>query len=85
MEYNPDVNSRFKSLLSLGKTISIIGWVIVGFAGLTIFSSLTSCVSNDSMAKAFAMITFPIGLLTGAFGYLFVAMWQMISCFVCKE
>ncbi|MHB9041583.1 MAG: hypothetical protein ACYC4T_13085 [Melioribacteraceae bacterium] len=78
-------NSRFKTLLSLGKTISIIGWVIVGFAGLTIFSSLTSCVSNDSFAKAIGLLSFPIGLLTGAFGYLFVAMGQMISCFVSME
>ncbi|MEW6004592.1 MAG: hypothetical protein AB1695_04675 [Stygiobacter sp.] len=60
---------RFNSLLSLGKTISIIGWIIVVFAGLTIFSSLTSCISSDSMAKAFSMITFAIGLLPGAFGY----------------
>jgi len=78
-------NARFKTLLSLGKTISVFGWVIVGFAALTIFSSLTSCVSNDSMAKAFAMITFPIGLLTGAFGYFFVAIGQMISCFLSIE
>lgn len=69
-------NSRFKALLSLGRTISIIGWVIVGFAGLTIFSSLTSCVSNDGFAKAIGLLSFPIGLLTGAFGYLFVAMGQ---------
>lgn len=78
-------NSRFKSLLALGRTITIIGWVIVGFAGLTIFSSLTSCVSNDGFAKAIGLLSFPIGLLTGAFGYLFVAMGQMISCFVSME
>ena len=78
-------NSRFKTLLSLGKTISIIGWVIVGFAGLTIFSSLTSCISNDGFAKAIGLLSFPIGLLTGAFGYFFVAMGQMISCFVSME
>lgn len=78
-------NFRFKTLLSLGRTITIIGWVIVGFAGLTIFSSLTSCVSNDGFAKAIGLLSFPIGLLTGAFGYLFVAMGQMISCFVSME
>jgi hypothetical protein len=85
MEYNPIINSRFKTLLSLGKTITIIGWVIVGFAALTIFSSLKSCVSNDSFAKAIGMLSFPIGLLSGAFGYFFVAMGQMISCFVSME
>lgn len=78
-------NSRFKTLLSLGKTISVIGWIIVGLAALTIFSSLSSCVANDTMAKAFGMITFPVGLLTGALGYLFVALGQMISCFVSIE
>jgi hypothetical protein len=85
MQNNEITSSRFKTLLSLGKTISVIGWVIVGLAALTIFSSLTSCITDDSMAKAFGMITFPIGLLTGALGYLFVAMGQMISCFVSIE
>ncbi len=72
-------NSRFKTLLSLGKTISIIGWVIVGFAGLTLFLSLASCTSGN---KFEGTIGFIIGILTAGFGYLVVANGQLISCFV---
>lgn len=75
-------NSRFKSLLALGRTITIIGWVIVGFAGLTLLLSLASCTSGN---KFEGTIGFIIGILTAGFGYLVVANGQIISCFVSIE
>lgn len=75
-------NSRFKTLLALGKTLSTVGWVIVGFAGLTLLLSLASCTSGN---KFEGTIGFIIGILTAGFGYLVVANGQIISCFVSME
>ncbi len=72
-------NSRFNTLLALGKTLSTVGWVIVGFAGLTLLLSLASCTSGN---KFEGTIGFIIGILTAGFGYLVVANGQIISCTV---
>lgn len=82
MENNEQNNQRFLTLLSLGKTLSTIGWIIVAVSGLLIILSLGSCSDGDKLEGT---IMFIIGFLSAGIGYLIVANGQMISCFVSIE
>ncbi|MBA4407233.1 hypothetical protein C0389_08170 [bacterium] len=56
-------NSRFKTLLALGKTLSTVGQIIIGIGSLISFSGLVSCMGGDAFTK-------PLGLLALLSGYL---------------
>ena len=78
-------NSRFKTLLALGTTLSTVGQIIIGVGGLVAFIGLVSLVGGDSISKPFGLIALTSGLLMVGLGYLIVANGQIISCFVSME
>ena len=78
-------NSRFKTLLALGTTLSTVGQIIIGVGGLVAFIGLVSLVGGDSISKPFGLIALASGLLMVGLGYLIVANGQIISCFVSME
>lgn len=85
MEYNTDFNSRFKTLLAFGKTLSTVGQIIIGVGGLVAFIGFVSFVWGDAISKPFGLIAWATGLLMVGLGYLIVANGQIISCFVSME
>lgn len=84
--------SRFNTLLSIGKLISGLGWVLVGLGALTAIIGIVIAISVAS--KSFggeeqAAISLAAGLGGGLFqaiiGILIVAQGQVLSCFVAIE
>ncbi|AFN73780.1 hypothetical protein MROS_0537 [Melioribacter roseus P3M-2] len=82
MENKEQNEQRFLTLLSVGKTISTIGWIIVLVAALIIFSSFKSCIDNRHFDFNGEFIW---GFLIATIGYFIVAQGQIISCFVSIE
>lgn len=77
---NP-INNRFKGLLGLGQFISVVGWVVLIFSIIFIIVGITS-VSTRGTLWAIEIGGGIIGFLNSI---LFIAIGQIISCFVSIE
>ena len=75
-------SKRYKTLLSLGKLISIIGWFVVFLGGILFIVGLGQLNEGYGIMSASGLVS---GIIVSVFGLICVAFGQVISCFVSIE
>jgi len=85
MSSSIDSNTRFKTLLTIGNVISVVGWIVVGLGCLFFIGGLGECGRGGILSSGFGAMGSLTGLLVAVSGLFLVAQGKVISCFVSIE
>jgi hypothetical protein len=77
--------ARFKTLLGYGEFLSVLGWIVLGIAGLLILVGLVTINDNGSFLGRSVYGLISLGALSILIGIILLIWGQIITCFVSIE